>query len=204
MSGYMKIPDAAQRLELSEKTVRRHVKSGELPSVFIGGVYRISEEGLEAFIESRRVEGPLALGRASLDFPGRADLEVFERPPKALAPFRNPADGAYPILSLTRRIDATGSRWWGYLTHPPAPRPSYREMRATWREISPQASDFDAEIGELSPALANATPEDRRDLYDAHARLYEAQDAFYVEMLRKHEMERKKSQTSEALEAQET
>jgi excisionase family DNA binding protein len=75
VSGYMKIPDAAQRLELSEKTVRRHVKSGELPSVFIGGMYRISEEGLEAFIESRRVEGPLALGRASLDSPGRADLE---------------------------------------------------------------------------------------------------------------------------------
>lgn len=53
-----KLPEAAQRLGVSIDTARRYVRDGELPSVFIGGAYRISQEDLDAFIESRRGTHP--------------------------------------------------------------------------------------------------------------------------------------------------
>lgn len=46
MGEYLKIPEVARRLDVSEKTARRYIRSGELPSVFIGGAYRVSEEDL--------------------------------------------------------------------------------------------------------------------------------------------------------------
>jgi excisionase family DNA binding protein len=55
VAEYLKLPDVARRLDVSEKTARRYVKSGELPSVFIGGAYRVSEVDLEAFLSRARV-----------------------------------------------------------------------------------------------------------------------------------------------------
>ncbi len=55
MSEYLKLPEVARRLDVSEKTARRYIKSGALSSVFIGGAYRVSEEGLEAFVEAAKV-----------------------------------------------------------------------------------------------------------------------------------------------------
>jgi excisionase family DNA binding protein len=55
VTEYLKIPEVARRLDVSEKTVRRYIKSGELPSVFIGGAYRVSEEDLETFLDNARV-----------------------------------------------------------------------------------------------------------------------------------------------------
>ncbi len=55
MADYLKIPEVARRLDVSEPTVRRMVKSGKLPSVFVGGAYRVSEEDLEAYLENARV-----------------------------------------------------------------------------------------------------------------------------------------------------
>ena len=55
MADYLKIPEVARRLDVSEPTVRRMVKGGKLPSVFVGGAYRVSEEDLEAYLESARV-----------------------------------------------------------------------------------------------------------------------------------------------------
>lgn len=55
MADYLKIPEVARRLDVSEPTVRRMVKGGKLPSVFIGGAYRISEEDLAKYIENARV-----------------------------------------------------------------------------------------------------------------------------------------------------
>lgn len=49
-----KLPAVAEYLGVSLDTARRYVKSGEIPSTFIGGAYRIKEEDLEAFVESRR------------------------------------------------------------------------------------------------------------------------------------------------------
>ena len=55
MAEYLKIPEVAHRLDVSEKTARRYVKSGTLPSVFIGGAYRVSAGDLEDFLRSARV-----------------------------------------------------------------------------------------------------------------------------------------------------
>ena len=56
MAGYLKIPEVARRLDVSEKTARRYVKAGTLPSTFIGGAYRVSEDGLEEFLHRAEVK----------------------------------------------------------------------------------------------------------------------------------------------------
>jgi excisionase family DNA binding protein len=55
VAEHLKLPEVAQRLGVSEKTARRYVKSGALPSVFVGGAYRVSEEDLKAFLQSAKV-----------------------------------------------------------------------------------------------------------------------------------------------------
>jgi excisionase family DNA binding protein len=56
LTDYLKIPEVARRLDVSEPTVRRMVKGGKLPSVFIGGAYRVSEEDLATYLESAKVQ----------------------------------------------------------------------------------------------------------------------------------------------------
>jgi excisionase family DNA binding protein len=51
----IKLPEVARRLGVSEKTARRYVKSGALPSMFVGGAYRVSEEDLEGFLQGAKV-----------------------------------------------------------------------------------------------------------------------------------------------------
>jgi excisionase family DNA binding protein len=51
----LKLPEVARRLGVSEKTARRYVKSGALPSMFVGGAYRVSEEDLEGFLQGAKV-----------------------------------------------------------------------------------------------------------------------------------------------------
>jgi excisionase family DNA binding protein len=53
VADYVKLPEVARRLDVSEKTARRMVKSGKLPAVFIGGAYRVSEEDLAEHLELR-------------------------------------------------------------------------------------------------------------------------------------------------------
>ncbi len=55
MADYLKIPELARRLDVSEKTARRYVKAGALPSTFIGGAYRVTEADLEEFFRAREV-----------------------------------------------------------------------------------------------------------------------------------------------------
>jgi excisionase family DNA binding protein len=50
-----KLPEVARRLGVSEKTARRYVKSGALPSVFVGGAYRVSQEDLQRFLQGAKV-----------------------------------------------------------------------------------------------------------------------------------------------------
>lgn len=79
MADYLQIPEIASRLDVSDKTARKYVKTGELPSTYMGRSYRVSEEDLQAFIESRRVEGPKApkaKRRASLDYLGEAKRQL--------------------------------------------------------------------------------------------------------------------------------
>ncbi len=71
MAEYLKIPEVARRLDVSEKTVRRYIKSGALPSTFIGGAYRVTEEDLEGYIRRAEVKpedaSPKAESRSSLE-----------------------------------------------------------------------------------------------------------------------------------------
>jgi excisionase family DNA binding protein len=56
VADYLKIPELARRLDVSEKTARRYVKAGVLPSTFIGGAYRVTEVDLEAFLRGAEVK----------------------------------------------------------------------------------------------------------------------------------------------------
>ncbi|MBT4626361.1 MAG: helix-turn-helix domain-containing protein [Rhodospirillales bacterium] len=53
-SPFLTIPDIAERLQVSDKTVRKWVKVGDLIAHLIGGQYRISEEDFSLFLRVRR------------------------------------------------------------------------------------------------------------------------------------------------------
>ena len=46
------ISDIAEILNVSEKTIRRHIQSGQLKSNKIGGVHRISKADLDMFLNT--------------------------------------------------------------------------------------------------------------------------------------------------------
>lgn len=47
--------EAAERLDVSETTIRRYVKAGKIPAFQLDRIYRIVEADLEKFIEDRKV-----------------------------------------------------------------------------------------------------------------------------------------------------
>jgi excisionase family DNA binding protein len=69
LADYLKIPEVARRLDVSEPTVRRMVKGGKLPSVFVGGAYRVSETDLEKYLEDAKVVPGGNLGKAQSPLP---------------------------------------------------------------------------------------------------------------------------------------
>jgi excisionase family DNA binding protein len=75
---YVKIPELAHRLDVSEKTARRYVKEGKLPSVFIGGAFRVSEEDLKEFLEGAKVNPGKAQAPLPLEFEEQAGQEPGE------------------------------------------------------------------------------------------------------------------------------
>jgi len=50
--SYFGITDVSEQLGISQKTVRRHIASGKLKSLKIGGVYRIPKDSLVSFINN--------------------------------------------------------------------------------------------------------------------------------------------------------
>ncbi len=50
--SFFSILDVSDQLGLSQKTIRRHIASGKLKSVKIGGVYRIPKDSIESFINN--------------------------------------------------------------------------------------------------------------------------------------------------------
>ena len=58
----LSLREVADRLGVSEMTVRRLVKRGELVAVRVGGQYRISEENLQRYISERQTGKVEALG----------------------------------------------------------------------------------------------------------------------------------------------
>jgi excisionase family DNA binding protein len=56
VAEYLKLPEVARRLGISEKTARRMVKGGKLPALFIGNAYRVTEEDLATYLGNAKVD----------------------------------------------------------------------------------------------------------------------------------------------------
>lgn len=54
LTPLMTIPDVAKQLQVSEKTIRRWIKSGDLIAHRLGHQLRISNADLQTFIRIRR------------------------------------------------------------------------------------------------------------------------------------------------------
>lgn len=100
MTDYLKIPEIARRLDVSEPTARRMVKSGKLPSVFVGGAYRVNEDDLANYLDEARVR------------PG-------EQRPKAQAPlpFENAGERGEEQRRYEQLDDDKLFMFLGYHTH---------------------------------------------------------------------------------------
>jgi excisionase family DNA binding protein len=56
MTPLMTVPEAANLLRISERTLRGYVANGRIPHRRIGGSIRFSEQDLESFVDSCVVE----------------------------------------------------------------------------------------------------------------------------------------------------
>lgn len=59
---YYGITEISERLDISQKSVRRHIASGKLKSIKVGGVYRIPKDALEDFIDNNVIENDKVMG----------------------------------------------------------------------------------------------------------------------------------------------
>jgi excisionase family DNA binding protein len=122
MSSYLKLPEVAQRLGVSEKTARRYIKSGTLPSIFVGNAYRVHPNDLDAFVERTSV--------------GHGVGEESD-PPKAQAPYS-------PALAEVAEERRTESR------EPAAAETSYTAYEALGRVLATswktEAGEWDEKI----------------------------------------------------------
>ena len=59
MTEFSTIPEVARRLALSEQTVRRLIREGELPAIRIGdgprGRIRVRSQSVDRFVEQRSI-----------------------------------------------------------------------------------------------------------------------------------------------------
>lgn len=58
MDQYFTVQEVSARTKLSAFTIRRHIKSGSLRAVNIGGRYRISEQAVDQFLK-RHAHSPV-------------------------------------------------------------------------------------------------------------------------------------------------
>jgi excisionase family DNA binding protein len=59
---WLTVEQAADWLQVSTKTIRRYIETGSLPAVNLGGrAIRIRRQGLEAWLQTRRVEPGVSL-----------------------------------------------------------------------------------------------------------------------------------------------
>ena len=57
LTQMLRIEDVTEKLNVSQKSVRRYIHSGKLKSKKIGGVYRIEESDLQNFLNSNELQG---------------------------------------------------------------------------------------------------------------------------------------------------
>ncbi len=108
VADYLKLPEVARRLDVSEKTARRMVKSGSLPAVFIGGAYRISEEDLEEYLENAKV----APGKAEAPSSQRSLFNGGEEERRELKPPEPPeAERIHNLRSWAAFFNGFSKRW---------------------------------------------------------------------------------------------
>ena len=82
-ASYYSISEVAQHLNLSVKTIRRHIASGELESTKIGNVYRIPKSALEGFINGRDSHCPVSYNL----FGEPIDTDITAKPKRVVAKF---------------------------------------------------------------------------------------------------------------------
>ncbi len=61
-STFFGITDVAEKLNVSQKTVRRHIASGKLQSIKIGGVYRVPIDALDDFMNQNEIHDEEVVG----------------------------------------------------------------------------------------------------------------------------------------------
>lgn len=61
-NAFFSIVDVSEKLDLSQKTVRRHIASGKIKSIKVGGVYRIPEGAIEEFLNQNHLEADQLIG----------------------------------------------------------------------------------------------------------------------------------------------
>ncbi|NBB52642.1 helix-turn-helix domain-containing protein [Rhizobium sp. CRIBSB] len=57
---YQTVPDLAQRLDVSEATVRQWIRSGALRAIDVGRGWRIADADLERFLKARETTPRMA------------------------------------------------------------------------------------------------------------------------------------------------
>ena len=169
VADYLKIPQVAQLLGLSEKTVRRRVKAGEIPSVFIGGVYRISRADLEEYLERAKVRpGKVEAPSSQEKLFNNGILEEERRGPS--------------LRNWTVLVNALANRWDQEITEREkewqAAKPAVRKYvkwlpNLNWgTEIRQTAADLWAvATEELEAALGVYTSDEALELYRALRKL---------------------------------
>ncbi len=120
MVELLKLAEVARRLGISEPTARRYVKSGKLPSVYIGGSYRVRETDIEVFLR-------------------QAEVRPGENLPKAAAPSSEPRTEERRAAWDAAVRNARQLREHG--------RTRMQELLSSWRESKERGEPSDARQG---------------------------------------------------------
>ncbi len=68
----LSIKELADMLNVSQKTIRRHINSGKIKSVKLGGIHRISREEVSSLLEKEIIDDPMAQDeRKKFPFPNK-------------------------------------------------------------------------------------------------------------------------------------
>jgi excisionase family DNA binding protein len=90
MNPLLSIADVATFTGLSEHSIRRAIKAGELPATMLRGRYRIDRDDLLTWVDAGRIKPPAAM----------PELAGLQQTP---APLPDPPAGSYRDLARRRR-----------------------------------------------------------------------------------------------------
>jgi excisionase family DNA binding protein len=72
---YLRIRDAAERLDVAYNTIRNEILDGRLPACKVRGTYRIRPEDLDDYIRAYRIEAPGRTATPSAPRPSATTLK---------------------------------------------------------------------------------------------------------------------------------